>query len=147
MGGVARDAAMGDEIGPLVVAVDRARLVRYAGASGDFNPIHFSERVATGVGLDGVIAHGMLTMALAGRLVTDWAGDPGAVASFDVRFTRPVVVPDPGAVDVTIAGRVADITDGDDGSRTARIDLVVTVDGKKVLGKARATVRLAQEVQ
>jgi acyl dehydratase len=143
----ARAAAVGDEIGPLVVAVDRARLVRYAGASGDFNPIHWNERVATAVGLDGVIAHGMLTMALAGRLVTDWAGDPGAVASFDVRFTRPVVVPDPGAVDVTIAGRVADITDGDDGSRTARIDLVVTVDGKKVLGKARATVRLAQEVQ
>jgi acyl dehydratase len=139
---VARAAAVGDEIGPLVVAVDRARLVRYAGASGDFNPIHWNERVATAVGLDGVIAHGMLTMALAGRLVTDWAGDPGAVASFDVRFTRPVVVPDPGAVDVTIAGRVADITDGDDGSRTARIDLVVTVDGKKVLGKARATVRL-----
>jgi acyl dehydratase len=143
----ARAAAVGDEIGPLVVAVDRAQLVRYAGASGDFNPIHWNERVATAVGLDGVIAHGMLTMALAGRLVTDWAGDPGAVASFDVRFTRPVVVPDPGAVDVTIAGRVADITDGDDGSRTARIDLVVTVDGKKVLGKARATVRLAQEVQ
>jgi acyl dehydratase len=139
---VARAAAVGDEIGPLVVAVDRARLVRYAGASGDFNPIHWNDRVATGVGLDGVIAHGMLTMALAGRLVTDWAGDPGAVASFDVRFTRPVVVPDPGAVDVTIAGRVADITDGDAGSRTARIDLVVTVDGKKVLGKARATVRL-----
>jgi acyl dehydratase len=138
----ATNSAVGDEIGPLVVAVDRARLVRYAGASGDFNPIHFSERVATAVGLDGVIAHGMLTMALAGRLVTDWAGDPGAVASFDVRFTRPVVVPDPGAVDVTIAGRVADITDGDAGSRTARIDLVVTVDGKKVLGKARATVRL-----
>jgi acyl dehydratase len=138
----ARAAAVGDEIGPLVVAVDRAQLVRYAGASGDFNPIHWNERVATAVGLDGVIAHGMLTMALAGRLVTDWAGDPGAVASFDVRFTRPVVVPDPGAVDVTIAGRVADITDGDDGSRTARIDLVVTVDGKKVLGKARATVRL-----
>jgi acyl dehydratase len=143
----ARVAAVGDEIGPLVVAVDRARLVRYAGASGDFNPIHWNERVATAVGLDGVIAHGMLTMALAGRLVTDWAGDPGAVASFVVRFTRPVVVPDPGAVDVTIAGRVADITDGDAGSRTARIDLVVTVDGKKVLGKARATVRLAQEVQ
>jgi acyl dehydratase len=143
----ARAAAVGDEIGPLVVAVDRARLVRYAGASGDFNPIHWNERVATAVGLDGVIAHGMLTMALAGRLVTDWAGDPGAVASFDVRFTRPVVVPDPGAVDVTIAGRVADITAGDDGSRTARIDLIVTVDGKKVLGKARATVRLAQEVQ
>jgi acyl dehydratase len=138
----ARDAAAGDEIGPLVVAVDRSRLVRYAGASGDFNPIHWNERVATGVGLDGVIAHGMLTMALAGRLVTDWAGDPGAIVSFEVRFTRPVVVPDPGSVDVTIDGRVADITDEPDGSRAARIDLTVTVDGRKVLGKARAVVRL-----
>jgi acyl dehydratase len=136
------NSAVGDEIGPLVVGVDRARLVRYAGASGDFNPIHWNERVATGVGLDGVIAHGMLTMALAGRLVTDWAGDPGAVASFEVRFTRPVVVPDPGEAKVTIAGRVAEITDPPDGSRIARVDLTVTVAGAKVLGKARALVRL-----
>ena len=146
MHGMARDVAVGDEIGPLVVGVDRARLVRYAGASGDFNPIHWNERVATGVGLDGVIAHGMLTMALAGRLVTDWAGDPGAVASFEARFTRPVVVPDPGEGEVTIAGRVAEITDAPDGGpggRVARIDVSVTVDGKKVLGKSRATVLLA----
>ncbi len=139
---VAAHSAVGDEIGPLVVGVDRARLVRYAGASGDFNPIHWNERVATGVGLDGVIAHGMLTMALAGRLVTDWAGDPGAVASFEVRFTRPVVVPDPGEAEVTIVGRVAEITDQPDGSRVARVDLTVTVGGAKVLGKARALVRL-----
>lgn len=143
--GVASDVNVGDEIGPLVVAVDRGRLVRYAGASGDFNPIHYSERVATGVGLDGVIAHGMLTMALAGRLVTDWVGDPGAVTSFEVRFTRPVVVPDPGETDVTITGRVADITQDPDG-RHARIDLTVTVDGRKVLGKARAVVLLQRRV-
>jgi acyl dehydratase len=138
---VARQAAVGDEIGPLVIGVDRAQLVRYAGASGDFNPIHWNERVATGVGLDGVIAHGMLTMALAGRLVTDWAGDPGAIASFEVRFTRPVLVPDPGEVQVTVVGRVAQITDAPDGSQSARIDLTVTADGVKVLGKARALVR------
>lgn len=138
----ARQAAVGDEIGPLVLDVDRSRLVRYAGASGDFNPIHWNQRVAVGVGLDDVIAHGMLTMALAGRLVTDWAGDPGAITTFEVRFTRPVVVPDPGSARLTINGRVADITDGADGSRAARIDLTAVVDGKKVLGKARATVRL-----
>src|SRR2546429_7885870 len=74
--------------------VTRADLVRYAGASGDFNPIHWSDRVATGVGLPGVIAHGMYTMALVGRAVTGWAGDPAAVLDYKVRFTRPVVVPD-----------------------------------------------------
>jgi acyl dehydratase len=135
--------AVGDEIGPLIVPIDRARLVRYAGASGDFNPIHWNDRVATSVGLDGVIAHGMLTMALAGRLVTDWVGDPGAVASYEVRFTRPVVVPDPGGTELTVVGRVAEVTEPADGSAvTARVDLTVTVDGRKVLGKARATVRL-----
>ncbi len=148
--------AVGDEIGPLTVHVDRAQLVRYAGASGDFNPIHWNPRVATSVGLDDVIAHGMLTMALAGRLVTDWIGDPAAITDFDVRFTRPVVVPDPDGVDVEITGRVAEVApagsargaDAADsaesaGAATARVDLTVTVDGRKVLGKARATVRLA----
>ena len=79
----------GTELPPLSVRVTRADLVRYAGASGDFNPIHWSDRVATSVGLPGVIAHGMLTMALAGRLITAWAGDPAAVRSYGVRFTRP----------------------------------------------------------
>lgn len=135
--------SVGDELGPWTVSVDRARLVRYAGASGDFNPIHWNERVATGVGLDGVIAHGMLTMALAGRLVTDWAGDPGAIATYEVRFTRPVVVPDPGAAEITVTGRVAAVSDAsEEGGPTARVDLIVTVDDRKVLGKARATVRL-----
>lgn len=136
-----RQPQVGDELGPVVVEIDRARLVRYAGASGDFNPIHWNERVATSVGLPGVIAHGMLTMALVGRLVTDWAGDPGAIASFEVRFTRPVEVPDPGAAQLTIVGRVAEIT-GEGASRLARVDLTATVDGRKVLGKARAQVRV-----
>src|SRR5256884_8385233 len=74
--------------------ITRMDLIRYAGACGDFNPIHWSDRVATSVGLPGVIAHGMFTMALVGRAVTDWAGDPGAIVEFRVRFTRPVVVPD-----------------------------------------------------
>jgi acyl dehydratase len=78
----ASGVAVGDELPPLSLRVTRADLVRYAGASGDFNPIHWSGRVATGVGLPGVIAHGMLTMALAGRLVTEWVGDPGAICSY-----------------------------------------------------------------
>ena len=118
-------------------AVTRADLVRYAGASGDFNPIHWNERVATAVGLPGVIAHGMFTMALAGRVVTDWAGDPGALVEYHVRFSRPVVVPDDDAgAEVTVRGKVAALLD--DGR--VRVDLTVTSDGEKVLSLARATV-------
>lgn len=129
----------GAELAPVTFHLDRADLVRYAGASGDFNPIHFNERIATEVGLPTVIAHGMLTMALAGRVVTDWAGDPGAVLSYEVRFTRPVPVPDPDGVDLTVTGVVGEIVES---SATARVDLTVMVDGRKVLGKARAVVRL-----
>ena len=84
----------GETLPDLTYRVTRADLVRYAGASGDFNPIHWSDRVATSVGLPGVIAHGMYTMALAGRAITTWTGDPGAVVEYGVRFTKPVVVPD-----------------------------------------------------
>ena len=112
--------------------------VRYAGASGDFNPIHWSDRVATGVGLPGVIAHGMLTMALAGRLVTQWVGDPAAVRSYGVRFTRPVVVPDDdeGAL-VEITGKVRDVSLG-----VATVAITAVFDGKTVLGRAQAEVVL-----
>ena len=114
--------------------------MRYAGASGDFNVIHWNERVAKAVGLPDVIAHGMLTMAEAGRLVTDWCGDPGAVVEYGVRFTRPVVVPDDdeGAV-VEVSGAVAEKLD----DRKVRVDLTATSEGKTVLGKAFAVVRLA----
>ena len=114
-GGAVSDVAKGDELPPLAVRVTRADLVRYAGASGDFNPIHWSDRVATSVGLPGVIAHGMLTMALAGRLVTEWIGDPAAVRAFGARFTRPVVVPDDdeGAL-VELTGTVTDVVEDDD---------------------------------
>ena len=126
----------GTELPPLTLHVTRADLVRYAGASGDFNPIHWSDRVASSVGLPGVIAHGMLTMALAGRIVTDWAGDPAAVRSYGVRFTRPVVVPDDdtGAL-VEVAGVVKDVVDG-----VATVAITVTFDGKTVLGRAVAEV-------
>src|SRR6185503_3562952 len=99
------DISEGAEIASRQYQVTRADLVRYAGASGDFNPIHWNERVATAVGLPGVIAHGMFTMALAGRAVTTWTGDPAAVVDFHVRFGRPVVVPDDDAgAEVTVRG-------------------------------------------
>ena len=129
----------GTELPPQEYAVTRADLVRYAGASGDRNPIHWSDRVAASVGLPGVIAHGMLTMGLAGRAVTDWAGDPAALAEYQVRFGRPVVVPDDDAgAEVTVRGRVAAVLD--DGR--FRVDLTVTSGGEKVLALARAVVRL-----
>jgi acyl dehydratase len=140
------DVAVGDELPPLSVRVTRADLVRYAGASGDFNPIHWSDRIATSVGLPGVIAHGMLTMALAGRVVTAWVGDPGAVCSYGVRFTRPVVVPDDdeGAL-VELSGSVSEVTATDDGSRVARVAITARFDGRTVLSRAVAEVRLPQK--
>ncbi|MFF0147229.1 MaoC dehydratase-like protein [Amycolatopsis sulphurea] len=131
---------VGDELPPLHVHITRDQLIRYAGASLDFNRIHWNERFATGVGLPDVIAHGMLTMALAGRMVTDWLGDPARLVDFSTRFTRPVVVPDTeeGAL-VELTGKVGALTE--DG--LARVDLVVTCEGKTVLGKPQALVRPA----
>lgn len=119
-----------------VRTMDRDRLVRYAGASGDFNPIHYNDRFATEVGLGGVIAHGMLTMGLAGAALSDHVGDPGRVESYGVRFTRPVPVPDPGEVHVHITGVVGEVQED-----RYRVDLTVAVDGQTVLGRARAWVR------
>ena len=131
----------GLEVGQVVAektyALTRDTLVRYAGASGDFNPIHYRDDVAQSVGLPGVLAHGMLTMGFAVQPVVDWLGDPGRVTDYQVRFTRPVLVdPEDGAV-VTVVAKVGRIDD--DG---ARIDLTVTFDGQTVLGKAQAVVRL-----
>lgn len=137
--GLPPDAEVGTELFDVVRPVDRARLVAYAGASGDHNPIHWNERVATEVGLPGVIAHGMLTMGIAGAALTDWLGDPGYLLSYGVRFTRPVVVPDPGEVEVRVRARVGAL---DAEQRTARVDLTVSVDDVTVLGKAQAHVRL-----
>ncbi|MDC7120767.1 MaoC family dehydratase [Cellulomonas fimi] len=137
---VLAELTVGQELARREVTVDRARLVRYAGASGDFNPIHWNERVATAVGLPGVIAHGMWTMGAASSVVADWAGDPGAVVDYQVRFTRPVPVPDPGAATVEVVA-VAGALDAEAG--TVRVDLTVSVDGVRVLGKAQAVVRLS----
>jgi acyl dehydratase len=131
--------AVGTHLPEQVYRVTRADLVRYAGASRDFNPIHWSDRVATSVGLPGVIAHGMFTMALAGRAVTDWTGDPAALLEYQVRFGRPVVVPDDDTgAEVTVRGTVAALLE----DSRARVDLAVTSGGEKVLSLARAVVRL-----
>ena len=128
----------GQELPAQSFPIHRFDLVRYAGASGDFNPIHWNERFAKSVGLPDVIAHGMFTMAAAIRVVTDWLDDPGAVLTYSVRFTRPVVVPDPEGAVLLVAGTVRSV--GDDG--TAEVDLTATVDGQTVLAKARAVVRV-----
>ena len=133
------DVAVGTQLPEQVYRVARADLVRYAGASGDFNPIHWNDRIATSVGLPGVIAHGMFTMALAGRAVTAWTGDPAALLEYQVRFGRPVVVPDDDTgAEVTVRGTVAALLE----DSRARVDLVVTSGGEKVLSLARAVVRL-----
>jgi acyl dehydratase len=133
------DLAVGQEVGRREIAVDRSRLVRYAGASGDFNPIHWNERFATEVGLPGVLAHGMWTMGAAVGVVSDWAGDPGAVVDYQTRFARPVPVPDPGAATVEVVAVVGAL---DADTRSARIDLTVTAAGARVLAKCQALVRL-----
>ncbi|MET4093109.1 acyl dehydratase [Arthrobacter sp. UYCu712] len=138
------ELAVGQDLGSRSITVSRQDLVKYAGASGDFNPIHWNEAFATGVGLPGVIAHGMFTMGAAVQLVTDWAGDPAAVVDFQTRFTKPVLVTDttgtgePGAV-IEVSGAIGAL-DADAG--TARVDLTVVFAGQKVLMKAQAVVRL-----
>ena len=147
------DLEKGREIGSRTVELSRASLVRYAGASGDFNPIHWNERFARSVGLSGVIAHGMLTMGTAVQLVSDWVGDPGAIVDYQTRFTKPVPVadapggenPDTPTTALTISGKVGALNEEE---RTARIDLTVTArdeEGKeqKVLMKSQAVVRFS----
>lgn len=141
------DVEQGTEIPPKSYRVTRGDLVRYAGASGDFNPIHWNERFARSVGLPGVIAHGMYTMAEAGKFVTEWAGDPGAVLEFGVRFSAVVPVPDDadpplegtaGGATIEVSGKVREKL----GDNKVAVDLVATCGGDKVLTRARAVVRL-----
>ena len=133
------DVEVGQVLPTRSFPVTRADLVRYAGASGDFNPIHWNERFALGVGLPDVIAHGMFTMATAARAVTDWIGDPGAVVEYGVRFTKPVVVPD----DDTGALLVVDAVVGEKrDDNLVRVDVSARSGDDKVLGMARMVVRL-----
>jgi acyl dehydratase len=134
------EVEVGTELPAQSFPVTRATLVQYAGASGDFNPIHWNEAFATGVGLPNVIGHGMFTMAEAIRVVTDWLGDPGAVVEYGVRFTKPVVVPNDGVgALIEVSAKVAVKLD----DRRARVDLLATCGGDKVLGMSRAVVQLA----
>jgi acyl dehydratase len=133
------DVAEGTEIAAVSYPVTRLSLVKYAGASGDFNIIHWNERVARSVGLPNVIAHGMFTMAEAGRFVTDWAGDAATVLDFGVRFSTPVVVPDDdqGAT-IEVSGKVEEKLDGN----RVVLSLIARSAGEKVLTRSRAVVRL-----
>ena len=135
------DISVGMDLPGLDLTFTRADLVAYAHASGDLNPIHQDEAFAKSVGLPDVIAHGMLTMGRAIQVVTNWVGDPTAVIEYSVRMTRPVVVPDTaeGSV-VSFTGKVAQIND--DG--TVQVDLGAVFGDTKVLGLAKATVRIAQ---
>ena len=135
---VAEAVEVGTQLPSLTVGFTRERLVRYAGASTDFNPIHYSEYFAVQAGLPGVIAQGMLTMGTALRVVTNWVGDPARVTSYFARFTRPVVVPDDAdAVEVEFSGSVSGI----EGSLVT-ISIEAISAGQKVLGAARAEVDL-----
>ena len=139
------ELTVGQEIGSRSIEVTRQDLVKYAGASGDFNPIHWNEAFATSVELPGVIAHGMFTMGSAVQLVSDWAGDPAAVVDYQTRFTKPVLVTDttgtdePGAV-IDVTGVVGAL---DAEAGTARIDLTVVAAGQKVLMKSQAVVKVS----
>ena len=136
---------VGQQIGSTTIPITRQDLVRYAGASGDLNPIHWNSSFAEGVGLPGVIAHGMFTMGAGVQLVSDWVGDPTAIVDYQTRFTKPVVVTDttatpgePGAV-VDVVGVIGAL---DPERSTVRVDLTVTFNGAKVLVKAQAVVKV-----
>jgi acyl dehydratase len=131
--------ALGDVVAEGAFPLSRDSLVRYAGASGDFNPIHYRDDVATSVGLPGVLAHGMLTMGLAVQPVSDWLGDPARILDYQVRFTRPVVVDPEAGAEILVVAKVGKL---DVEAGHARIDLTVTVGEQTVLGKAQVLVRL-----
>src|SRR4051812_34659597 len=133
------DVEVGQELPAQTYPVQRIDLVKYAGASGDFNPIHWNEPFAKSVGLPDVIAHGMFTMAQGGRYVTDWAGDPGAVLDYGVRFSSMVVVPNDGGTEIEISGVIEDKLD----DNAVVVALTARSGGQKVLTRAKATVRLA----
>ncbi|KQT72091.1 MaoC/PaaZ C-terminal domain-containing protein [Microbacterium sp. Leaf436] len=129
---------VGEVIAERSVHLTRESLVRYAGASGDFNPIHYRDDIATAVGLPGVLAHGMLTMGIAVGTLAEALGDSGRIAEYGVRFTRPVVVDPETGADLHISAKVGAVDD-----EIARIDLTVTFAETTVLGKAQVRVRVS----
>ena len=133
------ELTVGDIVAEREIVLSRDSLVRYAGASGDFNPIHYRDDIAQSVGLPGVLAHGMLTMGVAVQPVVDWVGDPARVTDFQVRFTRPVPVDPADGATLSISAKLAVL---DTEARTARVDLTVTFAGQTVLGKAQVQLDL-----
>lgn len=131
---------LGDVVAEGVYPLSRDSLVRYAGASGDFNSIHYRDDIAESVGLPGVLAHGMLTMGLAVQPVADWLGDPARIVDYQVRFTRPVVVGLADGAEVSVLAKVGQL---DSEALVARIDLTVSAAVQTVLGKAQVRVNLA----
>lgn len=132
----------GAEVFTRTVPVSRDRLVRYAAASGDFNPIHYNDAVATAAGLPGVIAHGMLTMGTAITGLLEEIADPGLLRSYSTRFTNPIEVPPTGEAVLEVVAVVGQI---DEDARTARVDLTASVEGTAVLGRARAVIALPEQ--
>lgn len=128
---------VGDVVAEQSFHFTRDSLVRYAGASGDFNPIHYRDDIATSVGLPGVLAHGMLTMGVAVQTVVNWIGDPGRVEDYQVRFTRPVLVDPATGADITVTAKVAAL---EEDGQVARVDLTATFEEQTVLGKAQVRV-------
>ncbi|MFE3262118.1 fused (3R)-hydroxyacyl-ACP dehydratase subunits HadA/HadB [Nocardia sp. NPDC059091] len=134
------DVIVGAELPPRVVRLTRGDLVNYAGVSGDANPIHWSDDVVKLVGLENIVAHGMLTMGLGGGFVTSWLGDPGAVKEYNVRFTSPVYVPVDRPAEIEYTGKVKSV---DPETRTAVVAIVAKSEGRKIFGRATATVQLS----
>ncbi len=130
---------VGQEVGNVEILFTRDSLVRYAGASGDFNPIHYRDDIAKSVGLDGVLAHGMLTMGAAVQVVVDWIGDPGRIIDYGVRFTKPVFVDANDGAVLKVTAKVGEI---DLENSTVRIDIAAVAADLAVLGKAQARVRI-----
>ena len=129
----------GDVVAEQTFHLTRDNLVRYAGASGDFNPIHYRDDIAQSVGLPGVLAHGMLTMGFAVQPVSNWVGDPARIVDYQVRFTRPVLIDGTTGADVTVTAKVAAL---EDEIKVARIDLTAKFNDETVLGKAQVRVNL-----
>ncbi|WP_040792793.1 fused (3R)-hydroxyacyl-ACP dehydratase subunits HadA/HadB [Nocardia paucivorans] len=134
------EVSVGDELPPRTVRLTRGDLVNYAGVSGDANPIHWSDEIVKLVGLDDVVAHGMLTMGLGGGFVTSWLGDPGAVKEYNVRFTSPVFVGAKEPAEVEYTGKIKSV---DPETRTAVVAIVAKSGGRKIFGRATATVQLS----
>lgn len=130
---------LGQEVASRSFSITRDSLVRYAGASGDFNPIHYREDIAQSVGLPGVLAHGMLTMGISIQPVIDWAGDAARIVDYGVRFTKPVVVPAVGAAEINVRAKIGAL---DEELSRVRIDITTEFEGNTVLGKSQAWVQL-----